>query len=761
MTSIFLSPCLLMSLNLTLVNQASQLPTVTLKGDDTKITESCRIVIPPDLVIEDANENGVIQIEAPNITVEFAQGSVLRGAKRGTQPEEYKGFGVRVVGQAGVTIRNARVAGFLGNVYATRCDGLTLENIDASDARRAFLKSTPVAEDGGDWLWPHRNDENEWLKNYGAALCVEDSTDVTVRKCRVRNSQNGLILDRVDDSRVYDNDCSFLSGWGLAMWRCNHNKITRNAFDFCVRGYSHRVYNRGQDSAGILFFEQNNHNLIAENSATHGGDGIFGFAGREAIGEVWWEEARDKLRKELGKEDVEKEIKVADEVARQFKRKGCNDNLLINNDFSYAPAHGIEMTFCFGNQFIGNRLVGNAICGVWGGYSQDTLIANNTFEENGEMGYGLERGGVNIEHGRGNKIVHNTFRGNRAGVHLWWDDEGNFLDKPWGKANGSASSDNLIAGNAFDSDELVFHFRGKSDVTLGKNTITNAKREMNADENVKVARDDARAAPEKPSPTYEALGETRPVGARKHLYGRENIVMTEWGPWDHESPLLRLVEARGRERVYDLHQMPADVKVEVQGAGVESEQTPAENGRAARCVVRVDKDGVYPFTLRVTGTGYQCAERGTIVSATWDAKFFTWTIDPRQDVEGWRKLADGPDAKSAKIGQLLLKYGFGGPKDQKLSEELSASKIGGERFGMIAKTRLPLTKGKWRVSTTSDDGVRVTADGKPVIDNWTWHVPTRDTGELTLDADRTVEIVVEHFEIDGFSTLEFEIGRAE
>ena len=54
----------------------------------------------------------------------------------------------------------------------------------------------------------------------------------------VRRGQNGLILDRVDHAKIYDNDCSFLSGWGLAMWRSCDNSIARNAFDFCVRGHS-------------------------------------------------------------------------------------------------------------------------------------------------------------------------------------------------------------------------------------------------------------------------------------------------------------------------------------------------------------------------------------------------------------------------------------------------------------------------------------------------------------------------------------------
>ena len=78
---------------------------------------------------------------------------------------------------------------------------------------------------------------------------------MTVRECRVWHGQNALLLVRVTDAKVYDNDFSFNSGWGLALWRSSRNVISRNAIDFCVRGYSHGVYNRGQDSAGILMFE--------------------------------------------------------------------------------------------------------------------------------------------------------------------------------------------------------------------------------------------------------------------------------------------------------------------------------------------------------------------------------------------------------------------------------------------------------------------------------------------------------------------------
>ena len=261
-------------------------PTVEVTADNTVIAQSCRVVIPPGMVIQDTDDNGVIQIGAPNIEIEFAAGSVLRGSPTDARPDEYRGYGVRLNGQGGVTIRGARVSGFWCGLWATKTDGLILEHIDASDNRRAYLKSTPLAEDGGDWLFGHNNDQHDWLKNYGAALYIEESAGVTVRDSRVWHGQNGLCLDRVTGAKIYDNDFSFNSGWGIALWRCTRNIISRNAVDFCVRGYSHGVYNREQDSAGIFVFEQNNENVFAENSVTHGGDGFFGFAGRETLGEL-------------------------------------------------------------------------------------------------------------------------------------------------------------------------------------------------------------------------------------------------------------------------------------------------------------------------------------------------------------------------------------------------------------------------------------------------------------------------------------------
>jgi parallel beta-helix repeat protein len=717
-------------------------PLVTVEKDDTVIDQSCRVVIPKEAVIEDKNGDGVIRIGASDIVVDFVPDSILRGARKDTPPDEYHGYGVRLNGHAGVTLRGARISGYRSAIWATRADGLVVEDGDVSDCRRDQLRSTPAAEDISDWLSPHENDKNEWLDVYGAGIYVENSDKITVRKCRARQGQNGLCIVRVNDSRIYDNDFSFLSGWGIALWRSNRNVITRNAVDFCVRGYSHGVYNRGQDSAGFLVFEQCSDNVLAENSATHGGDGFFGFAGREALGE-----------------------EAPPSKDFDYKRRGNNDNLLIDNDFSYAAAHGIEMTFSFGNRFIANRLVGNAICGVWGGYSQETLIAGNAIERNGEAGYGAERGGVNIEHGRKNRIVNNTFKENKCGIHLWWDKDEETAKRPWAKANGVDSADNVIAGNEFQDDTLAMQFRGASSVTLGPNKTHGAAREMDVDGECKINSDLGMSVKPPAPPKHPVLGHSKPVGARPELRGRENIVMTEWGPWDHGSPMVLLREKKGASHLFGLYKMPHEPEISLSGDGVQGRAgrvaPPGATGLTALYTLSTDKPGVHPYTLAIRAGGFHDTIKGTLVAADWDVTFFKWSkdgSDPRQNPASWRSLAKAEGAVSVRSEDLVFKYGGGGPANLKLSDAMSKSGIGPDYFGMIARTSLPLPKGKWRFSTLSDDGVRVTADGKTIIENWQWHTPTRDKGILDLPADKIVEIAVEYFEIDGFAVLEFEIA---
>jgi len=206
------------------------------------------------------------------------------------------------------------------------------------------------------------------------------------------------------------------------------------------------------------------------------------------------------------------------------------------------------------------------------------------------------------------------------------------------------------------------------------------------------------------------------------------------------------------------------VDVDFHGDGLKYKLKDSGGNSAAReLTIKASKPGVYPYRFEVKGDGYKKTVEGTVQALRWKATFFKWeeATDPRTKTEAWRALADGPEAMTARTGSLDFKYGFGGPSDQKLSKKLTEAKLGGDHFGMIARTKMRLSAGRWKIATTSDDGIRVTVDGEAVVDDWTWHPPKGNDGEFTIDKDKEVEIVVEHFEIDGYATLQFELSRVE
>lgn len=777
--------------------QSGSLPQVTVDRDNVVITESCIIRIPDGLAIADTDGNGVIHIAADNITVAF-EGSVLRGAAPGTPWDQLVGVGVRLDGHKNVTLTGLNVHGFKVGVWVSDADGLNYVGGDLSDNYRKRLGSTPEREDSSDWMSPHNNDNNEWITRYGGALYIQNSDNITVRNVHIRRGQNGILLSNVNDSKIYDNDASFLSGWGVGLWRSSRNTVTRNALDFCVRGHVEGVYNRGQDSAGILMFEQCNENIIAQNSVTHGGDGIFGFGGLDALGQNARDRARNRLRRETGEQNVDGRITFSEAILEASTRKGCNDNIFAENDLSYAPAHGLEMTFSFGNIVFRNRFVENAICGIWGGFSQDTFIYENLFDGNGGMTYGLERGGINIEHGAGNVVVANKFINNRAGIHYWWDGLGDFESLPWAKTNYRGVVDNIIADNTFvindeprsfhrfgeNEKRLAYHLRNDGGGEFKNLQIFNNSYEISGPgQKISIQGEcevvETGAVPAYSHPVYEVIGQTRPVvlkdgiaySARAHLQGRDKIIMDEWGPWDHESPLLRRVSAAGGQAVYDVLGVKGDLEVKSEGNNLNVDVTDGTLPNSRRVVIR-GGEGVTTYNVHITADGFDHTINGTLISARWLGRVFSWKdkVNPMEDYEGWLKLARGPDSRPFGASTIDFKYGWGGPKDMvrdKFMDDTSGTlmdlDVSGDYFGIEAIGRIRMPAGKWRVRTVSDDGVRVyttvgSSEEQRIIDNWTHHGPTPNEGTFTVENDGDLVVFrIHHFEINGYAMLTFEL----
>lgn len=617
-------------------------------------------------------------------------GVELRGVAKGTDLDQGAGYGIVVRDCEDVTIKGGVLGGYKGCIVATNTKGLVLDGIVFDGFYGKHLLSTLQAEDGSDWLYPHENDADQWITNYGGAISLTDCEGATIRNCKARHGQNGILLTRSNGAKVEKNDCSFLSGWGLAMYRSSKALVSENTFDYCVRGYSHGVYWRGQDSAGILMFERCSDNVFTWNSATHGGDGVFLYAGQDTV------EGRAFAK---GEADA----------------GGSDRNVWYENDFSFAVANAIEATFSSDNWAIRNRLDGSHQHGVWGGYSRRMVMLGNSIQ--GTLG-----GGVSIEHGQECVIAENQFARNEMAIELWWDEDEGLVKGPFGQHRDTRSRDTLVIGNTFEGNAKDLILRDTQNVSFARNDWDHeGNLEVHSDAkgsgdleplvrdwvasngkspNGKTERSTlvlatgaepehlARARAWRPASASTGDAPASRLRPRPEKEGLDTIVMGEWGPWDFRS----------------------------------GEPKPAQK-----------KSG------------------GLLVDATWKAKWFSWKDgpDPRERYAEWKKLGekplatqDAPNFTDPWAGSASLR-----------------TQIGTVKFGVVASTKLVVKEaGKHRLSVLSDDGVRVKVDGKPAIENWTWHAPTRDEKVLELSKGPH-ELELEYFQIDGALALLVELEK--
>jgi hypothetical protein len=644
-------------------------------AESTKVAAGS-VVRPP---LGENGRGGVIVLKnRKGITLDLG-GVDLRGTKAGTDLDRNAGFGVVLEDCEGVTIKGGKLGGYKDCVVATRCKKLVLEDIVFDGWYGMHLKSTPAMEDESDWLFPHENDHDEWIQNYGGAIALTDCADATIRRCKGRHGQNGILLTRTNGTTIDDCDFSFLSGWGLAMYRSSKSLVAKNVFDYCIRGYGHGVYWRGQDSAGILMFERCCDNVFALNSATHGGDGVFLYAGNDTV----QGHAFDKGEKDAG---------------------GSDRNVWYRNDFSCAVANAIEATFSRDNWALENDLSGSHQHGVWGGYSSRMVVHKNRIDDT--LG-----GAVSIEHGQECVVSTNWIRKNAIGVEFWWDDNRELVHGPYGKHRDTSSRDSWILGNVFEGNEKDVLFTRTKHLVLGENRWSETTKTLDGANfrlDVLIGANGARACGtvtdseldgwdgKVPPPLAAAAawkcpelpGEQDTSAEKRGKQGLDSIVIGEWGPWDFRS----------------------------------GEPKPA---------------------TRPPG--------GLLAGCSWTSTWFSWKDgpDPRKDLRGWRELAKHPVAE-AKVSAWTDPYG---------SDAEIRKKVGGDHFGLVASTSVRVEAGgAYVLSVTSDDGVRVSIDGKVAFEDWTWHAPKR--GEATLEIAKGEHAVeIEYFQIDGALALGVDLAR--
>ena len=457
-----------MVLMLLLLAQAPQTPIQLRSG--LVITRSVRIT--PKVY----RISGPIIIRGDNITVDFA-GATLDGRPAGAAPDVAADSAIVIDGGTNVRVRRAVIRGYKIAILARGTRGLTLDSNVLNDNWKPRLFSLVEHESLVDWLSFHHNENAEWLR-FGAAIYLDNVKGGELRGNSAARGMNGLLLNRSDSLTIRDNNFSFNSGLGIGLYRSSDNAILHNRLDFNVRGYSHGRYTRGQDSADLLLYEQSCRNIVAYNSLTHGGDGVFLWAGQSTM---------------------------------DGGTGGANDNLFYGNDVSYATANGIEATFSR-NTFSGNKSWGSEY-GVWAGFSYESKFLGNDFRNN--------RTGIAIEHGQDNVIMANRFDHDSTAIRLWAD---SITSSDWGypEHRDTRSRDYTITDNVF----------------LGNRTILNVRNTTGLTVDTAAVSDTALRPLTPPNAVTRLITQATVPSSDLSLTDRAAIVVDEWGPYDWRAPRL-------------------------------------------------------------------------------------------------------------------------------------------------------------------------------------------------------------------------------
>lgn len=665
----------------------------------------------------------LITVRGNDLTVDL-RGITLLGKDSAAAPDAARGLAILVEGGRNITIRGARIHGYEIAIRARDTRNLRLLDNDLSRNWKPRLYSLVEHESLVDWLSFHHNEQNEWLR-FGAAIYLERVHGGELSGNTVEQGMNALLMTRSDSLLIWNNNFSFNSGLGIGLYRSSDNRILHNRIDYDVRGYSEGFYHRGQDSAGILVYEQSCRNVIAYNSATHGGDGLFLWAGQSTM---------------------------------DTGEGGANDNVVYSNDFSYAPANGVEATFSR-NLFVANRVVGSDY-GVWGGYSFDSWFANNTLSFN--------RTGVAIEHGQGNHIVANVLTGDTVGVRLWAD---SIAASDWGypKHRDTRSRDNLLVDNFFLGSRAAVQASNSTPLTMRGNRYAAVDTDIAAT-NSGVVRSDSTPTRETGVVKSEIPMELRglvppalPNGQREWppsplaRLPRSAIIVDEWGPYDWRTPKLWPLDSA---RAYPL-------RLAVLGpAGEWTVQKTRNIAVLSKRSGEISTLGI-PDTLVVTPrTGSLGDWSLTIVlratgssrpstfwferfepAIDWTERFYAWSdsSDPRAQSGGFAALLRSTPLFERHVPRLdLLWY------------RPSSPAIPSKQWALDATGTVELPAGRYTLQTISDDAIRVWVDDALVIDDWTPHESRVDVAPL---GGGHHHLRVQYFQIDGWVEQRLDIMR--
>jgi parallel beta-helix repeat protein len=644
----------------------NRLPEIALGHENRAISQSVRIK-PGHYQLQDTDGRGAVRVEADNVTIDF-QGATLASCDvAGAKRETFEGIGINIEGRKNVTIKNAVVHGYQFNIRVLNCQNVRLEGCDVSYSR-------------ADKVWDHGAPVNIWLeirdigywRTYGAGIWMEKTRESVVQQCKGLYAQDGIVMAFCDHSLVTENDFSFNSGWGIALWESCDNIISWNLTDFVDRPY---VGALGADSSCVAVANGSHRNYFVGNSMTHGGDGFF----LTNLTDTGYDPETDR-----------------------FDIKGSSDdNVMAYNDGSWSPANAFEGTFSWRNVYYRN-FANDSGYGFWLGFSNDSLILDNEILRN-------VHSGIAIEQGSGTRVEKNRIEENgRFGVHLWATPKKPCEDYP---------SRNLeIRGNEIRRSPGAVDLTNSTDYYVGENTLEDAPLPEGL---ANTKSPDAVTALDRflGSAQHKKLQEilsTQPAGFRLYR-DTDGPRGYEWTQMDDYAPR----DFRGQLAAWRKDGWKA-VELFIFDPGGTVVKTPewakVTRGAADPRIVRIELGPEAPMgqahelEVTLTSEGRQRVIREILIEAEWTLKYFRWDEALAYDDDtGWDAVFSG---KPVLERQAREKPGwhmqFGLPGLPEL-----------ERFFAVsASTRIRLPAGTYKFAADFAGGLKILVDGREIARDW-------------------------------------------
>jgi parallel beta-helix repeat protein len=445
---------------------------------------------------------------------------------------------------------------------------------------------------------------------------------------------------------------------------------------------------------------------------------------------------------------------------------------------------------------------------VWGGYSYESVIAQNEFTGN--------RTGIAIEHGQRNEIAGNDIYEGVTGINLWAD---KIEPSDWGypKHRDTRSMLNTIRDNTISDVRLgirvsnttttritgnkftwmprldsVIVRRDSTSIVTGGNLVQDVPDFTKGD---RVKARPIKCAPE-PALTPRLPGgyrssatecgvtsQLRPDSGlsidQRELFDRDAIIVDEWGPYSYTYPRLwpvdtvrgisvelRVLGPAGTWRVVSsrnvssisrrsgsaLGDLPGHVDFR-RDTTVITPETGHETDWSIDVEFRGDSAVTDSHGVRYAPGKPYTFSFGRFEPITgWDVSFYTWpdSAKPREKLTAFDPVYRATVASAPLLTrhETRLDYMFYGAGIKGIPQD---------RWAAVATTTVDLATGStYTLRALSDDGARVYVDGKLAIDSWAPHETAVGNAPVTPGRH---DIRVEYYQIDGWSELRVEIVK--